>query len=117
MSADTIYSPESTRRLWKLVSEQLRPGGTALIAAKAYYFGVGGCVADFEKLVEELRTFQQTRAPDGVGYISDGRRQLDRVAYGGRPAEPPPVAPLHRGPEVLAPRVGPQPGGMRVLGE
>ena len=51
LSADTIYNAEATRRLWKLVSEQLRDGGVAYIAAKSYYFGVGGSVADLLALV------------------------------------------------------------------
>lgn len=66
LSADTIYSMEATRRLWQLLCEQLRVGGTALIAAKSYYFGVGGSVAEFCALVDadgrfecrRLRTFE-----------------------------------------------------------
>ena len=65
LSADTLYSPEASGWLWQLVREQLRPGGTALIAAKLYYFGVGGSVAGFKALVatdprfscSTLRTF------------------------------------------------------------
>ena len=66
LSADTLYSASAGRRLWQLVQEQLRPGGTALIAAKSYYFGCGGSVADFKTLVASdarfecrtLRTFE-----------------------------------------------------------
>ena len=35
-----------------MIRDQLRPGGTALVAAKSYYFGVGGSVADFKARVE-----------------------------------------------------------------
>ena len=67
LSAETIYSTEATPRLWRLLQQQLRhPTGTALIAAKSYYFGVGGSVADFCALVqaderftcESVRTFE-----------------------------------------------------------
>ena len=67
LSADTIYSTAATPRLWRLIAQQLRhPTGTALIAAKSYYFGVGGSVADFCALVgqdgrfscESVRTFE-----------------------------------------------------------
>ena len=67
LSAETIYSTEATPRLWRLIQQQLRyPTGIALIAAKSYYFGVGGSVADFCALVqaderftcESVRTFE-----------------------------------------------------------
>ena len=59
LSADTIYSPSATPRLWKLLSSQLRPGGLALIAAKSYYFGVGGSVASFKALAEADGRFER----------------------------------------------------------
>ncbi len=80
LSADTIYSPSSTRRLWKLVSEQLRRGGTALIAAKSYYFGVGGSVADFRSLVDADGRFECK----GVRTFEDGasnRREVLSVRW------------------------------------
>ena len=66
LSADTIYCTAASTRLWQLVRSQLkRPNGVALIAAKSYYFGVGGSTAAFKALVdadgrfacESLRTF------------------------------------------------------------
>lgn len=66
LSADTIYSLSAAPRLWQLVTEVLRPGGTAIFAAKSYYFGVGGSVSAFKALVaadarfecRSLRTFE-----------------------------------------------------------
>ena len=58
LSADTIYSPSAAPRLWTLLSSQLRPGGVALIAAKSYYFGVGGSVASFKALAEADGRFE-----------------------------------------------------------
>ena len=81
LSAETIYNAETTPRLWRLIAQQLRrPGGVALIAAKSYYFGVGGSVADFCALVasdgrfacETVRTFE-----DG----QSNRREVLRVRW------------------------------------
>ena len=58
LSAETIYSTAAAPRLWELVRTQLRPGGTALLAAKSYYFGVGGSVQDFKALVAAEPGFQ-----------------------------------------------------------
>lgn len=58
LSSDTIYSSEATSRLWQLIRELLSADGTALIAAKSYYFGVGGSVAEFKDLVASDGQFQ-----------------------------------------------------------
>ena len=47
LSADTIYSVASQPRLLAVMRASLRPGGCALVAAKSYYFGVGGSAAQF----------------------------------------------------------------------
>lgn len=53
LSSETIYEADSTSRLWSLIQAQLHfPSGVALVAAKSYYFGVGGSVAAFRSLVE-----------------------------------------------------------------
>ena len=60
LSADTLYSTAASQRLWTLVRNSLRPGGTALIAAKSYYFGCGGSVAAFKALVSTDLSFTCT---------------------------------------------------------
>jgi hypothetical protein len=53
LTADSIYSTDAAPRLYQLIVDQLRrPSGVALVAAKSYYFGVGGSVAQFRDLVE-----------------------------------------------------------------
>jgi hypothetical protein len=53
LSSETIYESESAARLCGLILAQLRrPSGVALVAAKSYYFGVGGSVAAFRSRVE-----------------------------------------------------------------
>ncbi|EOD19321.1 hypothetical protein EMIHUDRAFT_45571, partial [Emiliania huxleyi CCMP1516] len=63
LTSDTIYDAGAARRLWHLIASQLRrPVGLALVAAKSYYFGVGGSVAAFRTLVEEDGRFSCTSA-------------------------------------------------------
>jgi len=42
LSSDTLYCPDSMAALVQLIAAHLDPAGIALIAAKPYYFGVGG---------------------------------------------------------------------------
>ncbi len=59
VTAETIYSHASTPRLYAAVKALLqRPHGVAYVAAKTYYFGVGGGTREFEQLVARDRTFQ-----------------------------------------------------------
>lgn len=52
LTAETIYSLEAMRSLYGAIKACLRPGsGAALVAAKSYYFGVGGGTAAFARLV------------------------------------------------------------------
>ncbi|CAL5224121.1 g6753 [Coccomyxa viridis] len=52
LAAETIYSPDSQKQLLQCIKKCLRPGtGQAWIAAKSYYFGVGGGIASFRALV------------------------------------------------------------------
>lgn len=59
LTAETVYSPDAMRSLFDLCAEMLRvpsaeggdSGGVLYVAAKTYYFGVGGGLRDFERLV------------------------------------------------------------------
>ena len=80
LTADTIYNVEATPRLWKLIAEQLRPGGVALVAAKSYYFGVGGSIAAFSALVAADTRFECS----SIATFEDGRsnrREVLRVRW------------------------------------
>lgn len=53
LTAETIYSLDAMRSLFRCIKAALRPGtGTAYVAAKSYYFGVGGGTAAFAELVQ-----------------------------------------------------------------
>lgn len=52
LTAETIYAVESHDKLYQFIKRHLKkPDGLAYVAAKTYYFGVGGGTRSFEKLV------------------------------------------------------------------
>ena len=54
LTSETIYNLTSQPKLLAALKHLLRPqGGVAYIAAKSYYFGVGGSVSSFTELVEK----------------------------------------------------------------
>jgi len=53
LTAETIYDSASTLRLITCMQDLLKPEGVAYIAAKSYYFGVGGCTHDFLQQAEK----------------------------------------------------------------
>lgn len=53
LSSETIYSPQSWPRLLDAIDAGLAADGTALLAAKTFYFGVGGGTRAFEQAVLE----------------------------------------------------------------
>ncbi len=54
LSSETIYSPDSQPALLRALKELICPAsGRVLLAAKSYYFGVGGSVQAFQDLVKE----------------------------------------------------------------
>lgn len=57
LTAETIYSIESSRDLHTTLAKCTRPGGCVYVAAKTYYFGVGGGTLSFTNLVNEKGLF------------------------------------------------------------
>lgn len=51
LTSETIYNPENNQKLIDLFMNKLRQGGKVLLAAKTYYFGVGGGLRQFEGLL------------------------------------------------------------------
>ncbi|XP_035718765.1 histidine protein methyltransferase 1 homolog [Vespa mandarinia] len=56
-TSETIYNPENHRKLYEVFKKKLKPNGIGLIAAKTYYFGVGGGMRQFETIVKEDELF------------------------------------------------------------
>lgn len=50
LTAETLYTAETTKQVFRLISKLLKPGGIALVASKKYYFGVGGGTYDLDVL-------------------------------------------------------------------
>ncbi len=53
LTSETIYSERSQRMLLSAMKTLLKPDGTVFVAAKSYYFGVGGSSIEFQRLVTE----------------------------------------------------------------
>ena len=80
LSADTLYSAAAYAALCELLRGVLsRRGGVALLAAKRYYFGVGGGTREFE-VIAAAAGFDVSRAAvydDGASNI----REVLRVTW------------------------------------
>lgn len=53
LTSETIYNTENYWKLLEVFKSKLKDDGVALVAAKTYYFGVGGGCRDFEKLIKD----------------------------------------------------------------
>jgi hypothetical protein len=53
LTSDTLYSVAYYPALWSLIQRLLSPKGRALVAAKRYYFGIGGSTRSFADLVAQ----------------------------------------------------------------
>lgn len=83
LSADTVYATEQVEALALCIVETLAPGGVALVAGKAYYFGVGGGMGAFAARVRhhakahgialEVDTVREVR--DGMSNV----REISRI--------------------------------------
>lgn len=52
LTCETIYNPANNQKILNVLKKKLRPvTGVAYVAAKTYYFGVGGGLRTFEGLV------------------------------------------------------------------
>lgn len=60
LSSETIYNPDNYLKLLNTLKRKLKKTGIALIAAKSYYFGVGGSVREFEALIEKQGIFNSS---------------------------------------------------------
>ncbi|KAK3094894.1 hypothetical protein FSP39_007597 [Pinctada imbricata] len=58
LTAETIYSVDSYKKLHDCFAAMLKPSGLVYVAAKSNYFGVGGGTRSFEQFVKEKNTFE-----------------------------------------------------------
>ncbi|KAF9923544.1 Histidine protein methyltransferase 1 [Linnemannia zychae] len=57
LTSETIYAEESHPKLYATIKNSLKRSGKALVAAKSFYFGVGGDILSFRKLIEKDNVF------------------------------------------------------------
>lgn len=60
LSSETIYNKCNYEKIYNILNGLLEKDGTAFVAAKTYYFGVGGSVSDFKKFIEKDNLFDCT---------------------------------------------------------
>lgn len=74
LTAESIYNPTSVPQLLAAFNRCLSPAGVILVAAKSYYFGVGGGVASFKKAIDADGLFKcavLARVDDGKSNIRE----------------------------------------------
>mmetsp|Transcript_30522 Transcript_30522/g.98348 ORF Transcript_30522/g.98348 Transcript_30522/m.98348 type:complete len:297 (-) Transcript_30522:93-983(-) len=76
LTAETIYDDKSSGRLIACIDDILKPDGVAYIAAKSYYFGVGGSTRQFEAQVAKLLP---RRKLEQVALIQDGSSNVREI--------------------------------------
>ncbi|KAK9829233.1 hypothetical protein WJX72_004662 [[Myrmecia] bisecta] len=81
LSAETIYSLDSQHSLYECMKQFLRPPhGIAYVAAKTYYFGVGGGTTAFKKLLAQEGVLEA----ETVATIDDGasnKREILKLKF------------------------------------
>lgn len=80
LSSDTIYSSSSIPPLFHLLRNLLSQNGCALIAAKRFYFGVGGSTAEFIQYSKRWKDMEC----EVVKVLEDGKsnvREILRLSF------------------------------------
>lgn len=74
LTAESIYNNNSAQQLLQAFDLCLAEEGSVMLAAKSYYFGVGGSVASFKKRVDTDGRFVWqvlTRIDDGTNNVRE----------------------------------------------
>ncbi|XP_067624861.1 histidine protein methyltransferase 1 homolog isoform X2 [Eurosta solidaginis] len=71
LTSETIYNPKNQQKLLNTIYKKLSANGVALVAAKTYYFGVGGGLRQFETVITADDRFQYkivwSTSTEGIG--------------------------------------------------
>ncbi|KAH8241126.1 hypothetical protein KR026_012578 [Drosophila bipectinata] len=57
LTSETIYNIDNQQKLLDTFASRMKPEGIVLVAAKSYYFGVGGGLDQFEDKIREANVF------------------------------------------------------------
>lgn len=60
LTSETIYNPLNYGKMLNVLKTKMKPLGCAYLAAKIYYFGVGGGIRYFEKFIQDDGALQST---------------------------------------------------------
>ena len=76
LTSETIYNQENQSKLVSIFKQFLKRDGEVLVAAKTFYFGVGGGLRQFEKLLK-----QENLNSEIVKTFDDGgvKREIIRI--------------------------------------
>ncbi|GAM25126.1 hypothetical protein SAMD00019534_083010 [Acytostelium subglobosum LB1] len=75
LASDTLYSIQSFRKQIDLINDHLDSGGICLMAAKSFYFGVGGSMFEFKQLVAS----EKRHHLEVVKSINDGTSNMREI--------------------------------------
>ncbi|XP_011497212.1 PREDICTED: histidine protein methyltransferase 1 homolog [Ceratosolen solmsi marchali] len=76
-TSETIYNPDNHQKLYQIFKQHLKKNGIGYVAGKTYYFGVGGGMRQFEKLVLRDNIFDV----QVVWKSNEGKFNLDQYMY------------------------------------
>ncbi|XP_018015180.1 histidine protein methyltransferase 1 homolog [Hyalella azteca] len=81
MTSETIYNQENYEKILKVFTTCLKPHGVVLLAAKSYYFGVGGGTASFLAAVERTGCLQHKKLFEHTSGVRREIIEIRRVPY------------------------------------
>ena len=82
LAAETIYSTASYGRHVRLLRRAMRePDGVAFIAAKRYYFGVGGGIASFGAAMTRAHPDMEVETVETFSDGASNVREILRVRF------------------------------------
>lgn len=81
LSAETLYSLESTEKIFYFIFRHLSLGGLALLANKRFYFGVGGGTDELLTLLERTNRLRPEKRfhAEVVKSFEDGKSNIRDV--------------------------------------
>lgn len=78
LTSETIYNPNNYTKLVDVFKRKLKKDGQVLLAAKIYYFGVGGGLRTFEEYLANDKTFDSKSVWQSA---SDVHREILEIRF------------------------------------
>lgn len=58
LTSETIYNVQNYDKIIKVLKTKMKPSGVCYLAAKQHYFGVGGSLREFERILLKENLFK-----------------------------------------------------------